>query len=67
MRILPHNNSDICNYRQTVFFINQGISGASKHYVWDELSLLIYTCMLSDRHSHSIVVLWYVRPMVLIR
>jgi hypothetical protein len=54
--VLAHDNLDIGDDREGVFFINQTVGGSSEDYIRNQFGLLIDTMMLSDRYGDSKVI-----------
>jgi len=66
MSVLTHNHLNICNDGKRILFINEAICGSSEDNIRNQLSLFINTVVLSDRYSHSEVIILKIGSNILI-
>lgn len=66
MSVLAHYYLNIRNDRKRILFINEAVCCSSEDNIRNQFGLFIHTVVLSDRYSHSEVVVLKIRSNVLI-
>ena len=61
MSVLTHQNLNVRDDRETVFFINKRICGSLENDVRNQSGLFVGTWMLPNWHSHSEVIIRKIR------
>ena len=58
---MSHEDFDISDNREAVFFINKGVSSSLENDVRDQSGPFISSWVLSDRNSDSKMIVWKIR------